>query len=216
MCSGERPTGAAKGDQTGLVPTPPPRVPQPWTTTFSPPPPPPPPPSRGWKFDLRECAGDQMAKGLGGRWGASRAVASHIWIALATRRSGGGGGAVRVHLRTDGQLRADTVRLCGAHLRDRGTACEGRRGGAWGDPSLRTETRDQDPLRRICSDALVKGHTRRTVAEGGGGRMAAWAPPPDPPIPHIRKLFLRKQKDICQRGPKLEVNFRYKKLFFGL
>ena len=41
--------------------------------------------------------------------------------------------------------------------------------------------------------------------------MAAWAPPPDPP-PHP----LTSENEIYQRGPKLEVHFRYTLLFWPL
>ena len=37
---------------------------------------------------------------------------------------------------------------------------------------------------------------------GGGGGMAAWAPRPDPPPTHIRKLFPRGKNEIYQRSPK--------------
>ena len=45
---------------------------------------------------------------------------------------------------------------------------------------------------------------------GGVGGKAAWAPPPDPPTPSHQKSFHGKN-EIYQRGPKLEVDFRYTK-----
>ena len=49
--------------------------------------------------------------------------------------------------------------------------------------------------------------------------MAAWASLPDPPTQpptHVTKFFLSKKKEIYQRGPKLEVDFRYTNFFSGL
>ena len=40
--------------------------------------------------------------------------------------------------------------------------------------------------------------------------MAAWAPPPDPPLHHPRQNVISTGKnEIYQRGPKLPVNYRY-------
>ena len=44
--------------------------------------------------------------------------------------------------------------------------------------------------------------------------MAAWDPPPDPPTHQHQKIFPQEMHQLNQRGPKLEVNFRYAKIFF--
>ena len=85
-----------------------------------------------------------------------------------------------------------------------------RCGYGWNHPQCRLELR---------TGQSVPGMTRPrlSVAWSGGG-MAAWAPPPDPPThpPTSEKFSSGEKKEIYQRGPQLEVDFRYTNLFFGL
>ena len=61
----------------------------------------------------------------------------------------------------------------------------------------------------------IAARPRLRVPRGGGG-MAAWAPPPDPPTHPHQKFFLQEKNDIYQRGPRLEVDFKSTPFFFGL
>ena len=47
----------------------------------------------------------------------------------------------------------------------------------------------------------------RYLGGGGDGSLRAWAPPPDPPP--TSENFPQDKNDVYQRGPKLEVDFRY-------
>ena len=72
-----------------------------------------------------------------------------------------------------------------------------------------------DPVNSVNGGSPEGNETRPRRTVTGVGGMAAWAPPPDPPTHPHQKNFPGEKNETYQRGPKVEVGFRFTNFFLA-